>query len=107
MVGFPWETKIQAQRTVDFALDLELDMVSLFSATPLPGTELWDLAAAQSEVPENTGMGLLDFRNAHLNMTRMSSEEYAHLFNTAMDRFQTYNHAQTMSRHRATWPGAI
>ncbi|MDP6934011.1 MAG: radical SAM protein, partial [Myxococcota bacterium] len=44
MVGFPWETSELIERTVDFALDLGLDRVSLFSTTPLPGTELWDLA---------------------------------------------------------------
>lgn len=107
IIGFPWETYIQAQKTVDFALDLGLDMVSLFSATPLPGTELWDLAAAQSDVPEDTGMGLRDFRNPQLNMTKMSSDAYVQLFHTATSRFQEYNHQVTQNRFRAIWPGGV
>ena len=107
MIGFPWETERQAQATVDFALNLGLDMVSLFSATPLPGTELWALAAEQAEIPENTGMGLADFRTPQLNMTRMTAEAYSALFHSARLRFQEYNHTQVLSRHQATWPGAI
>lgn len=107
IIGFPWETRVQAQSTVDFALDLGLDMVSLFSATPLPGTELWDLAAAQSEVPEDTGMGLRDFRHPQLNMTKMNSDEYTELFQTSTSRFQEYNHRVTQNRFRAIWPGGI
>ena len=105
MIGFPWEDQVQAQATVEFALDLDLDMVSLFSATPLPGTELWELAAAQAEVPEDTGMGLADFRSAQLNMTKMSAEKYGRLFEEAVERFQVYNQRMVERRFTASWPG--
>ena len=107
MIGFPWENQAQAQSTVEFALDLELDMVSLFSATPLPGTELWDLAAAQADVPEDIGMGLPDFRTPQINMTKMSAEEYTHLFSVALERFQLYNREAIQQRYSSTWPGAM
>jgi len=107
MIGFPWESFAQAQATVDFALEIGLDMVSLFSATPLPGTELWDLASAQAEIPEDTGMGLPDFRTPQLNLTKIPTAEYAQLFRTSDVRFQEYNKEMVRQRFSATWPGAV
>src|SRR6185436_13548684 len=52
MVGFPWETESQIRQTADFACSLGLDAVSLFSATPLPGTELWDMSR-DTTLPES------------------------------------------------------
>ena len=44
MMGFPYETSIQRQRTVDFASELDADSFSISLATPLPGTPMWDIA---------------------------------------------------------------
>ena len=40
MLGFPGQTIDDMRATVDFALSLELDSLSLFIATPFPGTPL-------------------------------------------------------------------
>ena len=107
IVGFPWETKKQVQATVDFALELDLDMVNLFSATPLPGTELWELAASQQELPKDVGLGLSDFRTPQLNMTKMPAQDYVDIFSHAKERISAYNNRRVFERYRATWPGAM
>ncbi len=45
MYGFPGETEEQMERTFEFAKFLNLDYASFFLATPLPKTEMWDMAA--------------------------------------------------------------
>ena len=43
IVGFPTETKEEIKETIDFACSLNLDRANFTKATPLPGTELYDM----------------------------------------------------------------
>ncbi len=43
MIGYPEETREDIQRTVDYAMVLDLDDVHFFIATPFPGTEMYDI----------------------------------------------------------------
>ena len=43
IVGFPTETKKEISETIDFACSLNLDRANFTKATPLPGTELYDM----------------------------------------------------------------
>lgn len=45
IVGHPGETTQSLRQTIDFALDLPLDDLSVTMLTPFPGTELYDRAA--------------------------------------------------------------
>jgi radical SAM superfamily enzyme YgiQ (UPF0313 family) len=87
MIGFPWETREHMERTAEFAMDLELDSLCLFSATPLPGSGLWVTAGAPP-LPEG-----MDYRQpgAHANFTSLSDAEYADLYRSVWDRFDAYN----------------
>jgi len=96
MVGFPWETEALIDTTVDFACELDLDAVSLFSATPLPGTELWELAGGAS-MP-----GSIDFRTPQVNLTRMDDAAYQALYARAQTRVDAYNQAQMIKQFEAT-----
>ena len=87
MVGFPWEDPDSIGRTAQFATSVGLDSVSLFSATPLPGTELWDLARQDARrVPSAP-----DFRRPQVNLTAMPDDEYASLFGEVRARCDAYN----------------
>ena len=100
MIGFPWETSDHIRRTADFATDIGLDAVSLFSATPLPGTELWDSM-------DNPGASLpdsIDFRAPQVNLTRMPAEEYAALFRDVAGVIDRYNQSQMLSQAQRHWP---
>ncbi len=105
MIGWPWDTAARMTTSIDFATSIGLDAISLFSATPLPGTELWELAGARP-IPE-----AVDFRGPSLNLTSMSDETYALCFAEAAARVDTYNQAQMMAtlgdRTSIRWPGAL
>lgn len=89
MIGFPWETREAILRTADFAVEVGVDSVSLFSAVPLPGTELWEIAGADVPVA-------IDFRAPSLNLTRIP--DYAALFAEVKARLTAYNEARVRAR---------
>ncbi len=84
MVGFPWETEAHLEATGDFATSLGLASLSLFSATPLPGTELERLSG-QPAPPA------VDFRAPNVNLTKMKHERYIELYQGLRARFDAYN----------------
>jgi anaerobic magnesium-protoporphyrin IX monomethyl ester cyclase len=43
MMGFPFETKENRQKTIDFSKSLLSDSFSVSLAAPLPGTKMWDI----------------------------------------------------------------
>ena len=43
-IGYPTETREEIMQTIKFAKDLDVDVAQFMVATPLPGTELWDIA---------------------------------------------------------------
>jgi radical SAM superfamily enzyme YgiQ (UPF0313 family) len=99
MIGFPWETPEQVRRTAEFACAIDLDAVSLFSATPLPGTELWEMS--RRPLPES-----IDFRAPQVNLTALPDEEYAALFEEVRARIDRYNQERMMRAARKAWPGS-
>ncbi len=99
MAGFPWETGELIRKTVDFACSLELDAVSLFSATPLPGTELWKMSAG-GQFPES-----VDFRKPQVNLTALPDEDYARCFHEARETIEAYNYSRLRAALPA-WPGS-
>ena len=91
IVGFPWEDELLIERTAEFATSLGLDAVSLFSATPLPGTELWTLAGG-GHMPDS-----IDFRTPQVNLTRLPDDEYAAVFARVKARIDAYNQSTMMA----------
>lgn len=92
MVGFPWEDEAMIERTAEFATSLGLDAISLFSATPLPGTELWTLAGG-GHLPRS-----IDFRTPQVNLTKLADDAYAALFARVKRRIDDHNQAAMMAR---------
>lgn len=90
MVGFPWEDTDSIQGTADFATSLDLDSLSLFSATPLPGTELWRLAAEDRRDRPTAP----DFRRPQVNLTALQDDVYAATYEGIRLRFEQYNAAR-------------
>ena len=101
MVGFPWETPELMRQTGRFACELGLDAVSLFSATPLPGTELWRMTqSAGKPVPD-----AIDFRAPVVNLTAMSADEYAAVYQELKSNIDAHNQMRMMAALPA-WPGS-
>lgn len=44
VLGLPWEDEETAAATIDFAIELDTDFVSFYTATPLPGTRYYNYA---------------------------------------------------------------
>lgn len=44
VLGLPWEDEQTAQATIDFAIELDTDFVSFYTAAPLPGTRFYNYA---------------------------------------------------------------
>lgn len=94
MVGWPWEDEAAIAASIDFALELDLDAISLFSATPLPGTELGAMASAAGRdgAPRS-----VDFRRPQVNLTAMTDARYADAYATATARVDAYNQARMLA----------
>lgn len=60
VIGLPWETEETVEETIKFAIELDSNFVSFYTATPLPGTKYFAYAMMNKLVE-----GSLDFRNAY------------------------------------------
>jgi len=56
MIGFPWETEERIKRTVDFAKELDTDMVQFSRVTAFPGTELYDMCNLNYKIEKDSGL---------------------------------------------------
>jgi len=85
MVGFPWEDATDLEATAELALGGHFDVVYLFSATPLPGTELWE-RCGRPELPRG-----FDFRLPQLGYGLLSGDEYTARFTALRAAFDEHN----------------
>jgi len=53
MLGLPGETEETMQQTINFAKSLDLDVAVFHIATPLPGTELFQIAKERGELSQD------------------------------------------------------
>lgn len=53
MLGFPTETKDEVLQTINFAKELDVDVAQFMISTPLPGTEMWEIAKQNGTVNED------------------------------------------------------
>ena len=44
VIGLPWETEETVEETIKFAIELDSDFISFYTATPLPGSRFYDYA---------------------------------------------------------------
>ena len=59
VIGLPWETEETVEETIKFAIELDSNFISFYTATPLPGTKYFAYAMMNKLVEDN-----LDFRSA-------------------------------------------
>lgn len=53
MMGFPTETKEEIKQTIKFAKKLNVDVAQFMITTPLPGTEMWEMAQKHGEIDDD------------------------------------------------------
>lgn len=71
ILGMPGETKKTMMETIDFAIELNLDSVSFFVATPYPGTKLYELCKEQGYIKD------YDMRDLRVQSSMISTDEFS------------------------------
>ena len=86
VIGLPWETEETVEETIKFAIELNSNFISFYTATPLPGTKYFAYAMLNNLVEGN-----LDFRSAYyepvVRSEHLSKERIFELHKQAIKRF--------------------
>ncbi len=86
VIGLPWETEETVEETIKFAIELDSNFISFYTATPLPGTKYFAYAMLNKLVEGN-----LDFRSAYyepvVRSEYLSKERIFELHKQAIKRF--------------------
>ena len=87
VLGLPWETEKTAEETIRFAIELDSNFVSFYTASPLPGTKFFAYALVNKLVCD-TG---LNFDGAYyspiVRSHELSKERIMELHKSAVKRF--------------------
>jgi radical SAM superfamily enzyme YgiQ (UPF0313 family) len=86
VIGLPWETAETAEETIRFAIELNSDFISFYTAMPLPGTRFYDYACANGLFDGQTS-----FENAYfypaVNTHHLTKERVFELHKSAIRRY--------------------
>lgn len=86
VIGLPWETEKTVEETIKFAIELDSNFVSFYTATPLPGTRFFAYAMLNK-----LAEGQLTFDNAYyqpaVRSHELSKERIFELHKQAVKRF--------------------
>ena len=86
VIGLPWETEDTIEDTIDFAIELDSDFISFYTATPLPGTKFYAYAKENNLIDSSTS-----FKNAYfypaVNTHHLTKEQVFALHKKALKRF--------------------
>lgn len=86
VIGLPWETEETVEETIKFAIELNSDFISFYTATPLPGSRFFDYARENGLFDKETS-----FENAYyypaVNTHNLTKERVFELHKSAIKRF--------------------
>ena len=86
VIGLPWETEETVEETIKFAIELDSNFISFYTATPLPGTKYFAYAMLNKLVDGN-----MDFSRAYyepvVKSHTLSKERIFELHKQAVRRF--------------------
>lgn len=86
VIGLPWETEKTVEETIKFAIELDSNFISFYTAVPLPGTRFFAYALLNKLIDEN-----LDYSNAYyvpsIRSHELSKERIFELHKQAVKRF--------------------
>ena len=86
VIGLPWETEKTVEETINFAIELDSNFISFYTATPLPGTRFFAYAMMNKLVE-----GQMDFDSAYyipiVRSHDLSKERIFELHKKAVKRF--------------------
>lgn len=86
VIGLPWETEETVEETVRFAIELDSNFISFYTANPLPGTKYFAYAMINHLISEE-----LDFTNSYyepvVRAHKLSKERIFELHKQAIKRY--------------------
>ncbi len=86
VIGLPWETEETAEETIRFAIELDSDFISFYTATPLPGSRFYEYAIEHNLFDKETS-----FENAYyypaVNTHYLTRQRIFELHKSAIKRF--------------------
>ena len=86
VIGLPWETEKTVEETIKFAIELDSNFISFYTATPLPGTKFFAYALLNKLME-----GQMDFNRAYyqpvVRSHELSKERIFELHKQAIKRF--------------------
>ena len=86
VIGLPWETERTVEETIKFAIELDSNFVSFYTATPLPGTRFFEYAMTNHLIDDG-----MDFEGAYYNPVvrshELSKDRILELHKLAVKRF--------------------
>lgn len=86
VIGLPWETEETIEDTIKFAIELNSDFISFYTATPLPGSRFYEYALEHNLFDKETS-----FENAYfypaVNTHHLTRDRVFELHKSAIKRF--------------------
>lgn len=86
MLGNPGETEQTLRQTINFALEIDPDLVIFNITTPFPGTQMYNWAKDNGYLPD-TDWGSFDLANAVMRLPTVSAGQIRYYYNLAYRRF--------------------
>lgn len=86
VIGLPWDNETTIEETIDFAIRLNSDFVSFYTATPLPGTRYYKFAKENNLFTGNESFNGA-YYNPVINTMCLSKERVFELHKSAIKRF--------------------
>ena len=89
MVGFPWETREEMEKTINFGLELNADTVQYSLVFPHPGSEMYDIALKEGWFYEEAlnDFSMFDMTSGPILKTQVSREELMSIVSKAHAKF--------------------
>lgn len=86
VIGLPWESEETVEETIKFAIELDSDFISFYTATPLPGSRFYEYAKEHDLFDKETS-----FENAYfypaVNTHNLTRDRVFELHKSAIKRF--------------------
>lgn len=86
VIGLPWENEETVEDTIKFAIELDSDFISFYTATPLPGSRYYEYAKENNLFDKETS-----FENAYfypaVNTHHLTRDRIFELHKSAIKRF--------------------
>ena len=86
VIGLPWEDEESVEDTIDFAIELDSDFISFYTATPLPGSKFYDYAKENGLIDSDTSFSSAYFYPS-VNTHHLSKDRVFELHKKAIRRF--------------------